>query len=222
MVENQKLFRVSRLKEHSLDVTLEKNIIERVLELAPLLDGIIVSDFVYGVISSRVLQTLTTVARDHNIPLFGDLQCSSQIGNVLKFKGFRLLCPTEREARIALANQEDGVERIANLLIEKSNTENLILKLGAGGFIAYEHHANGDYSRREYFPALTVNPIDVTGAGDSLLAVTSVLMAGGYDLMNASAMATCTASVAVQTVGNVPIELSYLSATVRERSRELA
>ena len=128
MVENQKLFRVSRLKEHSLDVTLEKNIIERVLELAPLLDGIIVSDFVYGVISSRVLQTLTTVARDHNIPLFGDLQCSSQIGNITKFKNFDLICPTEREARIALGVQNEGIEWVAHRLMNKTGSKNIIMK----------------------------------------------------------------------------------------------
>ena len=39
----------------------------------------------------------------------GDLQCSSQIGNVTKFNDFFLIVPTEREARIALSNQDDSI-----------------------------------------------------------------------------------------------------------------
>ena len=88
LVENQKLFRVSRLKEHSLSRELEDQLIERILDLAPRLDGILVSDFVYGVITSRILQVLGDVSQKHDIPLFGDLQCSSQIGNISKFENF--------------------------------------------------------------------------------------------------------------------------------------
>ena len=83
--------------------------------------------------------------------LFGVLQCSSQIGNISKFQRFKLLCPTEREARIALGNQHDGVEYIANLLIESTESKNLILKLGAEGFIAYDKELNPDFLHRAIY-----------------------------------------------------------------------
>ena len=38
--------------------------------------------------------------------VFGDLQCSSQIEYITKFKDFSLLCPNEREARLSLMDKE--------------------------------------------------------------------------------------------------------------------
>jgi rfaE bifunctional protein kinase chain/domain len=207
LVENQKLFRVSRLKEHSLPQRIEESVIESIKELAPSLNGILVCDFVYGVITPRIIDALEQATRRHNLPLFGDLQCSSQIGNISKFKNFQLLCPTEREARIALGNQDDGIEYVANLLMKKAQTSNLIVKLGSEGFIAYTQEEKSDFLHRQHFPALSVNPADVAGAGDALLAAVSVGLTKNLSLMEASAIGCCVAALAVQTVGNRPVPL---------------
>ena len=140
--------------------------------------------------------------------MFGDLHCSSQVGNVTQFIDFSLICPTEREARIALGNQNDGLEYVANLLLEKTSTPNIVLKLGGDGFIAYQGKKGVEgFVQRQHFPALTPNPIDVAGAGDALLATMAVGLSQGLGLMSVSALACCVSAVAVQTVGNSPIGL---------------
>ena len=58
VVENQKLFRVSRLEDHNLDTTVENQVIAQLERLAPKAQGIVVSDFVYGVVTPRVLKLL--------------------------------------------------------------------------------------------------------------------------------------------------------------------
>ena len=150
--------------------------------------------------------------------LFGDLQCSSQIGNILRFKGFDLICPTEREARIALGNNENSLEWVAQTLRTKTNSGNLLIKMGSDGFISYADENGNDFLRRQYFPALAANPLDVTGAGDSLLAAMSVSVCAGASLMEASAIGTCMASIAVQTVGNIPVSYEKLQALLRSIS----
>ena len=206
MVDTQKLFRVSRLNEHRLSVNLEKRIISEINARAPSLDGIVVSDFAYGTITPRIVAALNKAKEEHNLQLFGDLQCSSQVGNVTQFKDFSLICPTEREARIALGNQNDGVEYIANLLLERTSTPNIVLKLGGDGFIAYQGKEGVEgFVERQHFPALTANPVDVAGAGDALLATMAVGLSQGLGLMSVSALACCVSAVAVQTVGNSPI-----------------
>jgi len=209
LVDNQKMFRVSRMKEHSLPRPVEDQIIRELRRTAPQVRGILVSDFVYGVITPRVLETINELAIKHHLLLFGDLQCSSQVGNVSKFENFNLLCPTEREARIALGTQDEGVEWVANTLIEQTHARNLIMKLGAEGFIAYETETDGFISR-QHFPAMTVHPVDVAGAGDSLLAALSVGLCSGASLMQSSALGACMASLAVQTVGNTPVSIQQL------------
>jgi bifunctional ADP-heptose synthase (sugar kinase/adenylyltransferase) len=211
MVENQKLFRVSRIKDHKISKNIEQKIINKLNKLAPDIDGIMVSDFVYGVITQSILDTISRLSKQYNIKLFGDLQCSSQVGKVTKFNGFDIITPTEKESRIALDDNESGIEWIANKLIKDTNSKNMLMKLGPDGFIAYNNEKSME---RQNFPALMVNPVDVTGAGDSLFAAMSVSLSSGASLIEASAIGTCMASLAVQEVGNVPITKSRLDSHI--------
>lgn len=202
MVESQKLFRVSRIKEHQISKNIAQTVVEKITKVAHKIHGIVISDFVYGVITPDTLEAIVSIAKSHNIKLFGDLQCSSQAGKVTKFQGFDLITPTERESRIALDDNEGGLEWIANTLLHETQSKNMLVKLGSDGFIAYN---NNLVVKRQHFPALTIGPVDVTGAGDSLLAAMSTSITSGSDLMEASAIGTCMASLAVSEVGNTPI-----------------
>ena len=209
VVENQKLFRVSRLENHNLDTTVENQVIAQLERLAPKAQGIVVSDFVYGVVTPRVLEVIHKLAVENNLLLFGDLQCSSQVGSVTRFKGFSLLCPNEREARLALQDKDSGLEQLSQQLLQITRSERLVMKLGSEGFIAYDRGSNGQL-RSQPFPALSVNPLDVAGAGDSLLALFATGLASGQGMMPTAALACCMTSLAVETMGNTPISASAL------------
>ena len=157
VVDNQKLFRVSRLEEHNLDRDIEEQLIMRLEELAPNAEGIVVSDFVYGVITPRVLDVVQKLSKRYGLMLFGDLQCSSQVGSISKFKNFSLLCPNERELRLALQDKDGGLESLSQKLLHTSQCERLIVKLGAQGFIAYDRDRESKVISQA-FPALSVNP----------------------------------------------------------------
>jgi len=212
MVENQKLFRVSRIKDHKISAEIEQKIIDKLTVLAPNIDGILVSDFIYGVITQNILDVIIELSKQFNIKLYGDLQCSSQAGKVSKFSDFDLITPTEKESRIALDDNESGVEWVATTLLKNTNSKNMLLKLGSDGFIAYSKNLID----RQNFPALSVNPVDVTGAGDSLFAVMSVSLSSGANLIEASVIGTCMASLAVKEIGNTPITNDRLNQYIYE------
>ena len=209
MVEAQKLFRLSRLDDQYINNSIESKVIEKINQIAPFVSGILVSDFLYGLITDRVLEAIYKNAKKYNLKLFGDLQCSSQVGSILKFQSFNLLCPTEREARIALNSHATGIEEVAHNLLESTGTRNLIFKMGSDGFIAYEKKGDSKIIR-EHFPALNVNPLDVTGAGDSLIACMSIALVAGLSLMQAAAISACMAAISVQYMGNTPISSNQL------------
>jgi len=215
LVNNQKMFRVSRMKEHSISRQVEDQIIKEIKVASSQVRGIVISDFVYGVITPRVLEAITKLSKKNHLLVFGDLQCSSQVGNVSKFKNFDLICPTERESRIALGTQDEGVEWVAKTLIKETNTRNLVMKLGSEGFISYESETDG-FINRQHFPAMSINPVDVTGAGDSLLAALSVGLCSGATLMQSSAIGTGMASLVVQQIGNIPISCQDLKNHLRK------
>jgi len=215
VVENQKLFRVSRLEQHNLDPAIEAQLIARLEALAPHAHGIVVSDFVYGVVTPRVLQAVTKLAQSHNLMLFGDLQCSSQVGSITRFQNFSLLCPNERELRLALQDKDSGLESLSQQLLETTRCQRLLIKLAAEGFIAYDRDINGQLHSQP-FPALSVNPLDVAGAGDSVLAVMATGLSSRQAMMTTAALACCMAALAVETMGNTPIAADTLSSSLDE------
>ena len=127
----------------------------------------------------------------------------------MKFKDFSLLCPNEKEARIALQDNHSGIEKVSSQIIKELNINGLIMKLGANGFIAYDS-SNKKNIKRQVFSALTANPLDVAGAGDSLLAIMATGIASKNNLMTTSALACCMASIAVTNMGNIPIKSQEL------------
>ena len=215
VVENQKLFRVSRLEEKLVSSNIEDKIIELLENFAPKINGVVISDFVYGVITEKILNKIYKLKEKYNFKLFGDIQCSSQIGFVTKFRNFTLLCPNEREARIAMQDNETGLELLSQNLLNITNSERLIMKLGSEGFLAYDRKSDNSLLSQP-FPALSANPLDVTGAGDSLLAVMATGISSGQPMMATAAIACCMASLAVESMGNKPISLEKLQKTLQD------
>ncbi len=209
LVENQKLFRVSKLEEHSIDVELENQILNEIEKQASQADGIVIADFVYGVITKKVLEGINKIAIKNNLLVFGDVQCSSQVGSITRFKNFSLLCPNEREARIALHDKDSGIEKISREIMSITSSKNLIMKLGSKGFIVYQGE-NKQNKGSQSFPALSVNPIDVSGAGDALLSVFAIGMINNKNIYISAAIACCISCIAVENLGNKPINKENL------------
>jgi len=213
VVENQKVFRVSRLKDHPISREIEDHILIEIESELPNFDGVVVSDFVYGTLTPRVLDHLVKLTKKYGLPIFGDQQSSSQIGNISRFQGFTYLFPTEKEARMGLEDNGGGIEWIANSLLRKTNSNGLVLKLGANGFLVYSD-TDSNLSRI-HIPSLVSNPVDVSGAGDSLLAAVAAGVCAKASILESSLVAACVAALAVQTMGNVAISknrlLNYLS-----------
>ena len=110
----------------------------------------------------------------------------------------------EKEARIALEDKDSGLEALTQRLFKSTKSARIIMTLGANGFISYDN--SQEKMNIQSFPALSSNPIDVSGAGDSLLSVMAVGLACKEDMMTCSAIGACRAAIAVDTLGNYPVE----------------
>lgn len=210
MVGPQKLLRVSRLNEYHINQKMEETVKRNLDAIAGSLDGIIVSDFGYGMITPNVLEYIRQTALKHSIKLFGDVQSSSQIGNVAKFRNYYCLTPTEKEARIALEDKYSGLESLGLNLMKKTNSRNIVLTLGEKGFVSFQGTENEKFVKTQHFPALNPNPVDVVGAGDSLLTALTVASCAGADMMEASVIGATVASIAVGQMGNIPVTVKQL------------
>ena len=126
-----------------------------------------------------------------------------------------MIFPTEKEARIALSNKDDSVEFVARKILETSQCKNLVIKLGKDGLLAYQRESETSIVS-EHFPAISVNPVDVAGAGDSLLATMALAVSAGASTMEASVLGNMVASIAVERMGNVPVSRDELLTNLDE------
>ena len=94
-----------------------------------------------------------------------------------------------------------GLEYISKVF--ELHRNNLVIKLGANGLIAYSK-TEGGFIESEHFP-LSINPLDVSGAGDSVLAAISTAITSGMNMLDAAALGCVVASCAVEVLGNFPI-----------------
>ncbi len=101
---------------------------------------------------------------------------------------------TPNQAEAAMLSGEPDPERAARALAARSGAP-VIVTLGADGALLYEH----DHAER--LPALPVEPVDTTGAGDALNGILAAEYAGGATLREALRWALAGASLKVAVAG---------------------
>ena len=138
--------------------------------------------------------------------MVADSQSSSQVGDVSRFKGMVLLTPTEREARLAMRDFNSGLVTLAKNLRKKAQAQNIILKLGPEGLIVHSP-SNNNTDPTDRLPAFNTTPKDNAGAGDSLLACSSIAMAVGANIWQSAYLGSIAAACQVSRVGNIPLSI---------------
>jgi len=201
----QTLLKVSHLRQDGISTEIQKQIVEAFRSLAGDIDLLIFSDFSYGALTEQVINEITSIARDKRIFISADSQTSSQIGNLMKFKGIDLITPTEREARIELRDQTSGLVIIAEKVRTSVDSKNILLKMGSGGVLISGLNKDRKVVPTDEIKGLNRNAIDTSGAGDSMLAAASLALASGADLYLAALLGSIVAGIQVSRIGNLPI-----------------
>ena len=87
----------------------------------------------------------------------------------------------------------------------KAKADAIILKLGSEGMIAQLKKGVTPSPITEKLEPLNRKPVDVSGAGDSVLITASLAMSAGASLWQASLIGNIAAFIQVGRVGNIPI-----------------
>jgi rfaE bifunctional protein kinase chain/domain len=205
---NKTLLRVSHLVQRSIDESMQASLSSKVIAACQDADLLIFSDFNYGCLPQAVVDQIIAVAVKNKIKIVADSQSSSQIGDIARFKNANLLLPTEREARLALRNTEDGLVVLAELVCKVADANCVILKLGEQGVLL--HGRRGSSWETDQIEALNSAPQDVAGAGDCMMVAASLAMTVGANLWESGTLGSLAAAIQVGRVGNTPITQAEL------------
>ena len=208
------LIRINQLQDLSVNIKLQDKIFKQFQKLIKNIDGIIFSDFNYGFLPSRLVEKCIQIARKKGIFISADSQSSSQIGDIGRFKNVNLITPTEREARLSIKNHEDGLIILSDKLQKNTKSQHVILKLNQQGILINSYKNKKIPTSK--LEALNSNPIDVAGAGDSLLIATTLALCSGGNIYESSYIGSIAAALQVGQTGNLPLKKKSLLKEIEE------
>jgi rfaE bifunctional protein kinase chain/domain len=202
---SQLLFRLNHFSDSAISKKVENSILDYFKKNVKSFNLLILSDFSFGVISESLAKSLITVAKENNIFVAADSQTSSRIGNLTKFCGSDLITPTEVEARLEVRDENCGLVVLAETIRKILSARNILLKLGADGVLLHGINKSGLSERTDQVPALNRSPIDLSGAGDSMLAASALALSSGEDIYFAAYIGSVMAAIQVSQLSNTPI-----------------
>jgi bifunctional ADP-heptose synthase (sugar kinase/adenylyltransferase) len=220
-VEQTKLFKVDEGAAIPSDSSEEERAAARILEAAEGAAAVVFADFGYGVITAGLLDQILPELRNRVGFLAADV--SGNQGNLLRFRGVDLLCPSEREARAALHDPSGGLGAVAWNLLNATGARRAIVTLGRQGLVTFERNPRSaaDRLHSEYLPALCPSGLDPLGCGDALLATATLTLCAGGSLQAAALLGSIAAAVEVQQIGNVPVSAERIRKHLRTPEREV-
>ncbi|HYK25118.1 MAG TPA: D-glycero-beta-D-manno-heptose 1-phosphate adenylyltransferase, partial [Steroidobacteraceae bacterium] len=178
--------------------TMERAI--RQLATGPAPDAIILSDYAKGALTPEAIAAALAVRG--NAPVVVD----PKHRDFKRYRGATAVTPNLRELEIAAgealdAEDTDAIESAARRIARSAALEALVVTLGSQGMLVVPTEGVA-----VWVPAEKREVYDVTGAGDTAIAVLAVALAAGAPLAAAAQIANSAAGVAVGQVGAVAVE----------------
>ncbi|HEV7663182.1 MAG TPA: PfkB family carbohydrate kinase [Chloroflexota bacterium] len=171
-----------------------------VTRLAPNFDAVLLSDYRGGVVSEEAIDAARASGRLIAVDSQGDLR---------RFRGVDLLKVNQAEAQAALGTEDvlGGGEALRRDLAATA----LVITLGADGMLIFDGRAEPDH-----VPAVQATQVfDVTGAGDTVIAVLTLGLIAGLSLRRSAELASAAASVVVRRLGVAVATSAELLETLR-------
>lgn len=172
-------------------------------------DVILISDYLKGVITARVMARVLDAARHRGLAVLVD----PKIPHLELYRGVTLVTPNQLEAETATharirsdADARDAARRLRAQL----QCESVVVTRGEHGMWVLDGSVAPAVETN--FAATALEVSDVTGAGDTVIATLALGLAAGATLLEAAQLATAAAGVAVGRFGAVAVTRDELLA----------
>lgn len=184
--------------------TAERRLIEAIVAALPRADILLLSDYAKGVLTARVVREAIDAARKLGKQVIVDPKSA----NLAIYRGATLLTPNRKEFAEATRRPIRSDADIAEASIEAlriADAEAVLVTQSEHGMTLA--HRDG---RLIHVPAQPAKVRDVSGAGDTVVAVLAATLAAGTDWETALRCASAAAAVAVSKPGTATVSLAEL------------
>jgi rfaE bifunctional protein kinase chain/domain len=171
-------------------------------------DAIIISDYNYGTSDESMATAVREVAKRRNIPVLVDSRFQ-----LSRFPGFTSATPNEDEVEQLLDSKLETIEELEEATLElreRLGFDALLVTRGSNGMLLLE--AGCDPLHIEAVGGR--EPIDVTGAGDTVIAAYTLALASGASFADAARVANHAGGLVVMKRGTSSINRQELLSSV--------
>lgn len=168
-------------------------------------DAIIISDYDYGAADARVFEKALEISKEKDIPVVVDSRFALK-----RFKGATAATPNEDEAVKLLGDRfsEEACENLRNEL----DLDSLLVTRGNKGMVLFENGA----SPKSIKAVGSLEPIDVTGAGDTVIATFTLGLASGLTATHSAKVANHAGGIVVMKKGTATVSMDELLKSLGE------
>jgi len=203
IADAQQILRVDFEVITPVPTELEELAVQKLPALLSQVQIVAISDYGKGFLSRFLLKNLITLAKEHKIPVIVDPKGD----DFSKYEGATVIKPNLVEAYAAAKLPlETPLDHVAHTLLKNCSADKLLVTRSEAGMSLFTKE--GDHFD---FPVRSKEVKDVTGAGDTVLAMISVAMANNLDIRYAAQLANIAAGIAIERIGCARISLSELA-----------
>ncbi|WPL18798.1 Bifunctional protein HldE [Thiorhodovibrio winogradskyi] len=206
---HQQMLRIDREETTALEAGLEDALFAAIQPLLAGVHGLLLSDYAKGVLSGGLCQRLIQAARALGKSVWVDPKGL----DFSRYQGASLMTPNRAELAAALGQPATELPPLltgANRLRETLGLEALVVTLGELGMTLI------DAQGQQQIPAVAREVFDVSGAGDTAIAVLAAALTAGLTRTDAVALANLGAGVVVGRVGTARLEAAELLAAMEQ------
>jgi rfaE bifunctional protein kinase chain/domain len=157
------------------------------------MDAVLLSDYGYGAVTQIILDAVRTASLERVVT-------ADSRYRILDFRGVDLASPNEAEVEEAVGfriRTDDDLDRAGRLLRRRIEAPSLLVTRGNRGMSLFR----GDGPRVDIPATGSREVTDVSGAGDTVIAVATLALAAGADVESAARLANAAAGVVVMKPG---------------------
>ena len=199
------LIRLDREVLTPVDKTVEDAIIEKFSSVLNDFDIVLISDYNKGLLTNTLLASIIDLCIKAGKKTLVDPKGL----DFSKYRNASLIKPNRKEAGLATGiaiKDEETLRQACKKLKEITQCENIVVTLSEDGTALYSNE------QLTVIPTKAIDIIDVTGAGDTVLATLGVALASGQSLYDACVFANQAAAIVVSKVGSATATLDEINA----------
>lgn len=195
--------------EENFDPDDQKKLYQKFKQLISSVDAVAISDYAKGTLNN--ISTLIKAAQQAHVPVLVDPKSS----DFSVYQGATLITPNYKEFIAAAGSCESEAQLVkrAQQLITAHKLGGILITRGADGMTLVRPN-----KKTITVPTRAQDVFDVTGAGDTVIAIMAMAIAAGYDWEAAMTYANAAASVVISKVGTATVSPEELYDALHQES----